>query len=158
MVFNDPGFLAFLAAPAAWFALRWLAVRAEGRGAASLPAVTFPAAAEARAAGSSWRTRTLWIPAVLKAAGLILVVLALARPVMVRAEIPVPSEGIELVMVLDRSSSMGTFPARSAGKVPSADSSRSAESTINILKRVASDFVRARASDRIALVTFARTP
>lgn len=138
MIFLDPGFFFFLGALALWIVFR---LRPTGRG-----ALDFPAAADVFAAGRTWRVRTRWLPTVLRAAGLCCLIVALARPVVVRTEVAVLPEGIDLVVLVDRSSSMGESAADS-------DSS-----TLGLLEEVAADFVRARANDRIALVAFARTP
>ena len=93
----------------------------------------------------SWRTRLAWLPAILCAAGLTALLLALAWPVEQVARAPTPS-GLDLVVCLDTSSSMQSRDVGAAGT--RWEAARSA----------AIRFVRARASDRIALVHFARYP
>ncbi len=138
MTFLDPGFFLFLVPLALWSAT---CLTPSGR-----RALDFPAASEVLDAGPTWRVKTRWLPMVLRAAGLCCLVIALARPVEVRTEVTVLPEGIDLVVLVDRSSSMGESP-------PESD-----RSTLALLEEVAADFVRARDNDRIALVAFARTP
>ncbi len=138
MIFLDPGFFLFLVALAVWIAFRLSPLYGW--------AIDFSAAAEALVLGSTWRVKTRWIPTVLRVAGLCLLVAALARPVEIRTEVTVPPEGIDLVVLVDRSSSMGETVAGTG------------RSKLDLLEAAAADFVGARGSDRIALIAFGRTP
>jgi Ca-activated chloride channel homolog len=119
-----------------------------GRSGPGRRAADFPALDEACAAGRTWRQKTLWVVPAIRIILFVLLVFSLARPCVVRAEIPILPEGIDIVVVVDRSSSMGALSEGRAGE----------RSTLDLLKEAAGDFVRARGNDRIALVAFSRTP
>ena len=150
---RDPSLLALLVLPA-WLWLR----RPVG------PALTFAPAAllTPRGAGvadaavpggaaaperfpTSWRVATRWLPRALELLGLVCVVVALARPVE-RVPLPVRTEGIDIVLCLDTSSSM------------SANDMDRRRTRLEVAKDAAAKFVRGRPDDRIGLVTFARYP
>ena len=95
--------------------------------------------------GATWRVRALPLPRVLQAAGLLLLVIALARPVQ-RDRLPLATEGIDVVLCLDISSSMNANDM---------DGSRT---RLAVAQRAAEGFIAGRAHDRIGLVTFARYP
>lgn len=92
---------------------------------------------------ASWRVRARSLPLVLDVGALILIAFALARPV-VRERVATEVEGIDVVLVLDVSSSMA---ARDL------DGERT---RLEVAREAAIGFVRARAQDRIALISFAR--
>lgn len=93
----------------------------------------------------SLRVRLLRLPPVLAAAGLLLLVLALSRPVR-QVPVPVEREGIDIVLCLDVSSSMA---------VNDMDPHRT---RLDVAKDAARLFVAGRPDDRIGLVCFARYP
>ena len=55
---------------------------------------------------ATWRTRTTWLPALAGVLATLLLVVALARPLKGREESLVFTEGIDIVLVVDASSSM----------------------------------------------------
>ena len=89
----------------------------------------------------TWRQRVRWLPAVLRLAAIAFLVVALARPQSGRADALLPQEGIDIVLVLDTSSSM-QMPVEGG------------QSRLAIAQRVLSEFVAGREHDRLALVTF----
>lgn len=91
----------------------------------------------------TWRTRLVWLPRALEVAGVLLAVAALARPVRRELE-PLETEGVDLLLALDRSSSMTV-----------ADMDRTRD-RLAVARDAAIEFVRRRPRDRIGLVTFAR--
>jgi Ca-activated chloride channel family protein len=110
------------------------------------PSVRFaPARFLDRTLPRSWRSRLLPIPRLLQILGLLLAVIALARPV-TRAPLPRTSEGIDILLCLDLSSSMA---ARDLDPKLS---------RLDVAKQAAKTFVQARPHDRIGLVCFARYP
>jgi Ca-activated chloride channel family protein len=109
------------------------------------PAVRFAPAAFVEDLPKTWRIRLLPLPRVLEAAALLLAIVALARPVE-RAPLPQKSEGIDVMLLLDTSSSMA---ARDL------DPSRT---RLDVAKDAAAQFVGRRPHDRIGLVRFARYP
>lgn len=104
------------------------------------------------AAPRSLRQRLSWVPPVLQAAALLLVVVGLARPLRGNVVQSVTSEGVDIALVLDRSSSM-RFDDLERGK-----------SRLEVVKDVVGDFAERRmtdrvgASDNVGLITFARYP
>ena len=93
----------------------------------------------------SWRVRLLPLPRVLTVVGLLLVVVALARPVR-RVALPLERRGIDIMLCLDTSSSM---------RATDMDAERT---RLAVAKEAARRFIAARPGDRIGLVTFARFP
>ena len=91
----------------------------------------------------TWRTALRWLPRTLEVLGLLLAVVALARPVR-RELMPLETEGVDLLLALDRSSSM---------TVTDMDRTRD---RLGVARDAAIEFVRKRPRDRIGLVTFAR--
>jgi Ca-activated chloride channel family protein len=90
--------------------------------------------------GKTWRLRYRWVPTFIRAAALVLLVIAIARPQQGRAETEVQGEGIDIALVLDISSSMtGTFGDQN--KLESA-------------QQVIKEFIEKRDQDRIGLVVF----
>ncbi|MDE2038768.1 MAG: VWA domain-containing protein [Elusimicrobia bacterium] len=100
----------------------------------------YPAAgALAGAAASAWPAAR-WMPAALRAAALLLVAMALARPQRVTSSLGASGQGIDIMLLLDMS------PSMAANDV---DPSRA-----EAAKQTARRFVLARAQDRIGLVAF----
>lgn len=91
----------------------------------------------------TWRLRLRWLPAALRWSAVALAVVALARPREGLALTQVPSEGIDIVIALDVSSSM-TTPTRA---VPGATRLSEAQDVVN-------EFVETLEGDRVGLVIF----
>jgi Ca-activated chloride channel family protein len=100
----------------------------------------------------SLKQRLGWLPRLCELAGLALWIFALARPVatdQVRTDV---SEGVDILLVLDRSGSM-THPDLAEGRT-----------RLEVAKAVVEDFARRRmtdtvgASDNVGLLVFARVP
>ena len=89
----------------------------------------------------TWRIRLRWLPAVLRAVAVVLLVVAMARPQVGQADTILPGQGIDIALVLDLSSSMTT---NSLG-----DGSRQ-----EVAQRVLTEFIEGREEDRIGLVIF----
>lgn len=90
---------------------------------------------------ASWRTRLFWFPEFLFWLGFAAVVLALARPQLENVIVERKAEGIDIIMVMDISTSMlaeDLLPNR-----------------FESAKTTAINFVQKRVSDRIGLVIFA---
>jgi Ca-activated chloride channel family protein len=92
------------------------------------------------------RARTRWMGGAAGAAACMLIVGALARPLQGREESRVFTEGIDIVLAVDTSSSM-LEQGLERGLT-----------TLDVVKAVVADFVKARRSDRIGLITFAAWP
>lgn len=96
-------------------------------------------------ASRSWRVRLLPVPRALEALALLLAIVALARPAS-REMLPLRTEGIDILLCLDTSSSM---TARDMDRQ---------RTRLDVAKAAAAEFVRGRPDDRIGLVSFARYP
>ena len=89
----------------------------------------------------SLRGRLIWLPDVLRLLGLLLLIIALARPQLTLKEEEVKAEGIDIMLAIDLSSSMlakDFEPDR-----------------LEVSKEVAVDFVKKRPYDRMGLAVFA---
>lgn len=89
------------------------------------------------------------LPAVLFAAGLVLVILAAARPQKGMSESRVETEGVDIVLVVDTSTSMRAEDFSTATK---------RMDRLDAAKSVITRFIEARPDDRIGIVAFAAMP
>ena len=115
--------------------------------------VLFPSTGSAVLAGSSLRTRLLHLPFALRILSLILLIIALSRPLEGMEKIFDINKGVAIEIVLDRSSSMNAemiFAGRQLNR-------------LEVAKRVLLEFVQGdkgdlagRPNDLIGLITFAR--
>lgn len=94
-----------------------------------------------RSAPQTLRTRLRWLPPALRMGALALGVLALARPQELDTTRERSAEGIDIMLVLDTSTSMRAEDLR--------------PNRFTAAKQVAAEFVRSRTSDRVGLVVFA---
>jgi len=143
MRLESPLALLLLLAPVA-LVLLWLRRRRVGVRYSSLSLLN-------RAPGT-WRTRLAWLPAGARLAALSLLALAIARPQEGLSETRVRTEGVALMMVVDRSSSMER-PIEYAGR---------RVRRFDAVKRIFEDFVvgdgralEGRPNDLIGVVAFA---
>ncbi len=91
--------------------------------------------------GQTWRLRFRWVPTAFGAAALALILLALARPQNGIAEADLSTEGIDIALVLDTSSSMSA-------------SRTSQQTNLAEAQRVLKVFIDGRENDRLGLVIF----
>ncbi|MCB9846310.1 MAG: VWA domain-containing protein [Phycisphaeraceae bacterium] len=110
------------------------------------------AVASRRAFPRSWRTWCAWVPGVTCLVAYMCLVIAAARPQLVRGERRMSTEGVAIEMVIDRSASM-TAPMMYGGE---------RLTRFEVVKRVFTQFVegdggslRGRAGDMIGLTAFA---
>jgi Ca-activated chloride channel family protein len=108
------------------------------------PALGFPSASLVAGLPRTLRLRLRQLPLHLLALGLLPVVLALARPQKL-TRLPVESEGIDILLCLDVSSSMHATDLDAQGK----------KHRLDVVKDVAKRFIDGRQGDRVGLVTFA---
>lgn len=118
-------------------------------------AVRFPSVSDAAKAGRSLRQKLHQLPFALRLLGLLLLIVALARPQYGREEIKEYTRGVAIEMVVDRSGSMSlemTFGDKQMTR-------------LDVVKRVFHEFVagngrdlHGRPNDLIGLVAFARYP
>lgn len=135
--FEDPAWLALLAL------LPLLALLLRRWGAAARPAILFSSTGLAGSLPRGWRLRLRPLLPALRLAAAALVIVALARPQRGEAQGIVPGEGIDMVLLLDISSSMDQRAGPEGTK-------------LEVAKTVLKEFVRGRESDRIGLVAFQR--
>jgi Ca-activated chloride channel family protein len=94
---------------------------------------------------ASWRVRLLRLPRGLQVLGLLCAIVALARPVE-RTPLPFRTEGIDILLCLDVSSSM------------TANDLDPRRTRLDVARDAAARFITGRPDDRIGLVCFARYP
>jgi len=92
-------------------------------------------------AHGSWRVRMRWLLLPLRVVAATALIVALAAPSVVQAAFDVPAEGIDIVVVLDTSSSMST---PDLGGQP----------RIDVVKKVVHDFLGGLKNDRVGIVIF----
>ena len=138
MRFESPLFFLLLLALPPLFYLRLRKLRQ--------PALRFSSIAPARRLRPSWRHTLRDLPLALRAAALVLVAVALARPRIGIDEIRDAREGIAIEIVIDRSGSM-------AAEIEYADQRLN---RLEVVKLVVAEFVSGRPNDLIGMVSFAR--
>jgi Ca-activated chloride channel family protein len=89
----------------------------------------------------SWRVRARWLLLPVRVVAATALIVALASPSIVQAAFDVPAEGIDIVVVLDTSSSMST---PDLGGQP----------RIDVVKKVVHDFLGGLKNDRVGIVVF----
>ncbi|MFM1872348.1 MAG: hypothetical protein RL398_1770 [Planctomycetota bacterium] len=136
LVLLDPWLLAFVPAVLAAAILRARTKRA------AAPTAAIALFADLR---PTLRRRAAWLPTALKVAAGCLLALALARPAL-REPAPTQSRGIDILLVLDVSSSMTTEDMSDTERLRRMDAARTR----------AEEFAAARGSDRVGLVVFSR--
>lgn len=135
MTFAQPYWLLLLVLiPLPWL-WSWRSGREQGRG------LRFSSLRTAREAPQSTWARLRRLPAWLRTAALALAILALARPQLRETTTTRQTEGIDIVLVLDTSTSM-----RAQDFTPN---------RFEAAREVASEFIRGRTTDRVGLVVFA---
>lgn len=132
----DPWFL--LGIPAALLAALWRS---------RVPRAALPTAAASLFVDlqPTLRQRLLWVPLAAKTLAACLLAVALARPAL-REVVPTKEQGIDILLVVDTSSSMITEDM----------SETAALARITAARTRAEEFAAARGHDRVGLVTFAR--
>lgn len=106
------------------------------------PTVTFPSASVLKPLTGRGKRILRHLPAMLRLLALALIIVALARPRAALDEQKVSTEGIDIVIALDISTSMLAEDLAPGNRLEAA-------------KRVAREFIEGRTSDRIGLVMFA---
>lgn len=129
-------FWALLLLPA-WLGLEVWRLRS-GR----FPRLLFSSIGVVESTEPGWKARLRHLPAILTALGYAAAVIALARPQLENVTVERSAEGIDIVMILDTSTSM-----RAEDLKPN---------RLEAARAVALDFVEGRLSDRVGLVVFAR--
>lgn len=107
-----------------------------------LPSLTFSDTSNLADLSGSWKTYGIYLVPLLQWAAFALIVCAIARPQYQNTTVERNAEGIDIVMTLDISTSMKAEDLK--------------PNRLEAAKKVASDFINERISDRIGLVLFAR--
>lgn len=94
----------------------------------------------------TWRLRLHKSTVGLRMFALLLIIVALSRPQFMLQESKIESEGIDIVLAIDTSTSMLAEDFELGGK---------RENRLEVVKEVVSDFISNRNSDRIGIVAFA---
>lgn len=108
--------------------------------------VAIPTVVHLRNMRGSWRSGARRALPALRAAGLALLVVALARPIGDRSRAPVDGQGIDIAVVVDVSGSM------------KAEDLAPGKTRLEVVKDVVRRFVGERRGDRIGLIAFAKYP
>jgi Ca-activated chloride channel family protein len=110
------------------------------------PSVLFPSHDLFRNSRQTFRVQASRAVVLLRIAALLLIVIALSRPQSVIQETKMETEGIDIVLAVDTSSSMLAEDFTLGG---------TRENRLEVVKDVVKDFISNRHSDRIGLVAFA---
>lgn len=135
--FKDPIWLLLLVMPAAYIYIRYFTRYLK------LPSIPYPDLAILDGIGSSWRTRLVSILPAVKAIGLSILILALARPQSGHGDTKETVEGVDIMLALDISTSMKAMDFKPMNR-------------LHVAKDVIRKFIDGRESDRLGLVVFAR--
>ncbi len=142
MRLHDPWALALLMVVPVLF---WLERRARGGA-----AIRYPTLGVLRAIPYAGVRRWRWVLQALRGVALLLLVIALARPQLGKAESQYTGQGIDIVLAVDISGSMMSEDFT----LPSGERANRLE----VLKSVVTDFVGRRGGDRFGLVLFGARP
>ena len=142
MRFGDPQFLLLLLLLPPW-------VLYQRRQARTCPALPVASGAQMASLPDTFRSRCARFLPYLRLLLLTLTILALARPQAIERETKVHSEGVDLVVALDLSTSM---------LAEDLQGSEPRKNRLSMAKAVLADFVRGRRGDRFGLIAFAARP
>lgn len=113
------------------------------------PALPYPMVDALRAVGPGRRAHWRWLLTALRVAALALLVVGLARPQLGRAATQVRAEGIDIMLVVDLSSSMLAEDFQLDG---------GRANRLEAVKSVVREFLDKRPNDRVGLVLFSARP
>lgn len=113
------------------------------------PALRYPVLEAVQAIGPGRRVRWRWLLPVLRAVGLALLVVALARPQLGKAATQIFTEGIDIMLAVDISGSMLAEDFQVEGQ---------RANRLDAVKSVVEKFLQRRPGDRVGLVLFAARP
>jgi Ca-activated chloride channel family protein len=114
------------------------------------PAVPWPAFAEARAAGASRREPRRWLDAGMRSAALLCLAAVMAGPFALREHAPPSGLGLDLVLAVDASGSMGAIDAGGGA------GGGAVRTRLDVAREAVARFARERsfAGDRVGLIVF----
>jgi Ca-activated chloride channel family protein len=107
------------------------------------PALRFPELSPLAASTPSLWVRIAWLPFAFRMLAMALLVIALARPQKGAAGEEIVAEGVDIMLVIDVSSSMLAEDFRPNNR-------------LHVAKEVVADFIQRRDNDRLGMVVFAR--
>jgi Ca-activated chloride channel homolog len=139
--FHDPAVLWLL------LALPLLAFWWGGRG--KTPALRFPTISVGEMVGQKTRGRVGMLFLLFRLLALMLVIAALARPQIGKSTTEVDASGIDIMLVIDASTSMQSLDFNLEGRQAN---------RLTVVKKVIREFVEQRPNDRIGIVAFASDP
>ncbi len=140
MTFRDPLFFFFLLLVPVFFYLYWRQQRAP---------IRFSSLASFKKIGGSWKLKARPLLELLPLVSMILLIIALARPQKGIEETQVETEGIDVALVVDLSSSMLAEDFTLNGKYVN---------RLEVVKEAVKKFIEGRAGDRLGLILFAGRP
>lgn len=108
--------------------------------------IKFPSLDLVKGLSSSWKVQFKFLPAILRVLAITLFVVALAGPRSVLEETVVTTEGVDIVLAIDASTSM---------KAEDFTIENQRRNRLFVVKSVIADFIEHRKNDRIGLVAFA---
>lgn len=141
IVFRDPLFLLLLIIPPI---ILYFLKRRPGPG-----AVLYPDISACHEAAPTWKIWGLAVLPWLVAGALMILILGFARPQLGLKQSQIRREGIDIVLAIDASTSMLAEDFRGKGSLTN---------RMEVVKKVASDFIAGRPNDRIGVVIFAGKP
>lgn len=141
MQFHDPAFLLLI------LILPWLWVRRHRLVLST--ALGLADGAQIKSLPDTWRTRCARLLPWLGMLSVALAIVALARPQVIEREIKTSSEGVDLIVVLDLSTSMLAEPR---------DIAQAPKNRLTMAKEVLGEFLQGRPGDRVGLLAFAARP
>ncbi len=115
--------------------------------------VTYTTPVEINLLPQTFRTRTLWLPTVIRTLAILMLIVCIARPQKRFEKTQQAADGVAIELVVDRSSSMNAHDFTIDGQ---------AVDRLTAVRRVAGDFIKGmgildgRSGDLIGLVTFAK--
>lgn len=112
----------------------------------SAPGIRFPSDGLLKGLGTTFRIRLAFGAVFIRAAALVLIVVATAGPQSVTKESKIQTEGIDIVLAVDVSTSMLAEDFKLGGK---------RENRLEVVKDVVKEFINGRRNDRIGIVAFA---
>lgn len=139
--FGNPGWLWLLCALPVIAILRGRAGR--------VVSMRVPSVSDARAIGARPRSRVGGLLMALMLLGMALLIVALARPQLAKGRTEVETSGIDILLVLDVSSSMEAMDFELEGE---------RVNRLEVVKSVVEDFIVDRPGDRIGMIAFAGLP
>lgn len=137
MRFADPAYLLLLLVPAGWAWSRWRRRRRP-----PVERIGFPGLGFLAGAPVTRRSRWPWLPEALRLLGLVLLIMALARPQLPHELRQIRSKSRNIMLALDISSSMKAGDFKPGNR-------------LMVARKVLGDFTRDRQGDLLGLVIFA---